>query len=655
MDDSLALVDIASYFNIEFDESANQEPPKPNQTSQFFLNVTSEQSTNSCSSGYCSLSNSLSAPSTCKTQVEFCISRSTAKCLGRTSSLLLTQLKRDPLKSPSNWLAKPSRNCDNVPKIAKVARKNLSSQGELPEPELSEDCNSAPASLGLLIKGKENRSLSPVTEFDVPCCSSPVLNKRARISQITSTSNDLFRCHSTPVHASSQFHPTLVSHSPVHHSRSDSVPVALYSSADSESDQKTSHVLPVCDKTTSGLNCVSVDTVCDLMQGNIKHLNNDIQKYLIIDCRYPYEYENGHLQGAINIYTHSELIEQIFTRVPVKMYGSKEAKSLGPCLKRRLSEIKLDPLEDALLDAELEKLSFQEQDTEADDTPLDSSSFFFGNEVEELHMDILQASMSHSRSRNPSLAETSLTSMGEASSSDSSTSFNASFLKDPAFMVIFHCEFSSQRAPSLATFLRSIDRKSNFERYPFLFFPEIYIMKGGYSAFYKKYPNLCVPNGYTSMFQPTFKKEMSFYKRLSKRVSDACLNFVRQQEPAKQQRQTVVSHCTNQALPTVQVYAEQEANDEEHARIEELSLDMAERIVRLGKRVVQASMEPLNQYFANVDLNNSVPPPRKPSLKKTKTTFVGFEHPSTPVDYQRGGIKRSHTMTATPMLSKFYN
>ena len=54
-------------------------------------------------------------------------------------------------------------------------------------------------------------------------------------------------------------------------------------------------------------------------------------------------------------------------------------------------------------------------------------------------------------------------------------------------MLIFHCEFSQRRAPFLYSCLRENDRRCNIDVYPRLFFPEIYVMQGGYCAFWQKY------------------------------------------------------------------------------------------------------------------------------------------------------------------------
>lgn len=79
-------------------------------------------------------------------------------------------------------------------------------------------------------------------------------------------------------------------------------------------------------------------------------------------------------------------------------------------------------------------------------------------------------------------------------------------------ILIFYCEFSSIRGPSLAQKLRNTDRQIN--EYPKLNCPEIYVLEGGYSTFYKEYPSLCDPRRYVRMHDKRFAKECTdAYKR----------------------------------------------------------------------------------------------------------------------------------------------
>ncbi|KAH7081607.1 hypothetical protein BKA63DRAFT_212376 [Paraphoma chrysanthemicola] len=66
-------------------------------------------------------------------------------------------------------------------------------------------------------------------------------------------------------------------------------------------------------------------------------------------------------------------------------------------------------------------------------------------------------------------------------------------------LLILHCEYSAHRAPLMAKFVRSQDRKENAHRYPLLSFPEVYILDGGYSAFYHAHSTRCFPQNYLRM------------------------------------------------------------------------------------------------------------------------------------------------------------
>ena len=64
------------------------------------------------------------------------------------------------------------------------------------------------------------------------------------------------------------------------------------------------------------------------------------------------------------------------------------------------------------------------------------------------------------------------------------------FMKDRT-MIIFHCEFSQRRAPILYSYLRGVDRHHNMKDYPKLFYPEIYLLEGGFSKFVSDFPKFC--------------------------------------------------------------------------------------------------------------------------------------------------------------------
>lgn len=89
-------------------------------------------------------------------------------------------------------------------------------------------------------------------------------------------------------------------------------------------------------------------------------------------------------------------------------------------------------------------------------------------------------------------------------------------------LLILHCEYSAHRAPLMAKHIRNKDRAVNVECYPNLSYPELYILDGGYSAFYKDHSQRCFPQNYVEMD--------------AKEHADACelgMGKVKQQQRAK--------------------------------------------------------------------------------------------------------------------------
>ena len=70
------------------------------------------------------------------------------------------------------------------------------------------------------------------------------------------------------------------------------------------------YALPLVNGSLPGLKCVSPETLGRLMAGEF---TDRVDTYTIIDCRYPYEYEGGHIQGAVNIYEEEVLKKKFFS------------------------------------------------------------------------------------------------------------------------------------------------------------------------------------------------------------------------------------------------------------------------------------------------------------------------------------------------------
>ncbi|KAL7273146.1 m-phase inducer phosphatase [Rhizina undulata] len=84
-------------------------------------------------------------------------------------------------------------------------------------------------------------------------------------------------------------------------------------------------------------------------------------------------------------------------------------------------------------------------------------------------------------------------------------------------LIIFHCEYSAHRAPRMALHLRSRDRQLNLHRYPGLYYPEVYILEGGYSSFFNAHRTRCEPQEYVEMndksHRITCEREMGRFRR----------------------------------------------------------------------------------------------------------------------------------------------
>nr|CAD7424818.1 unnamed protein product [Timema monikensis] len=166
--------------------------------------------------------------------------------------------------------------------------------------------------------------------------------------------------------------------------------------------------LPLIPGRHQDLKTITPETLAALMNGGFA---DEVESYSIIDCRYPYEFEGGHIRGAKNIYTKEQILKELV--------------------------------------------------------------------------------------ENKNLIE---------SSSDSSK----------RNIVVFHCEFSSERGPNLSRFLRNMDRGQNEERYPALHYPELYLLHGGYKDFYEQFNTLCEPSSYRPMLDPDHETDLRHFRAKSK-------------------------------------------------------------------------------------------------------------------------------------------
>ncbi|XP_023655703.1 M-phase inducer phosphatase 2 [Paramormyrops kingsleyae] len=162
-------------------------------------------------------------------------------------------------------------------------------------------------------------------------------------------------------------------------------------------------VLPTVEGKHQDLKYITVEMMATALDGQFDHV---VERLIVIDCRYPYEFEGGHIKGAINLHQEEEL-DEFFLKQPIT----------PSCLDKRV-------------------------------------------------------------------------------------------------LLIFHCEFSSERGPRMCRYLRERDRLLN--PYPSLHYPELYVLKGGYKEFYKEFQAQCEPQAYRPMIHEDFKEDLRRFRLKSR-------------------------------------------------------------------------------------------------------------------------------------------
>lgn len=83
---------------------------------------------------------------------------------------------------------------------------------------------------------------------------------------------------------------------------------AASSEPDLIGDFSKSYSLPLMDGRHRDLKSISVHTMAKLVRGEF---TGDVASVRVVDCRYPYEFEGGHIIGAENLYTKEEILSKL--------------------------------------------------------------------------------------------------------------------------------------------------------------------------------------------------------------------------------------------------------------------------------------------------------------------------------------------------------
>ncbi|XP_032532431.1 M-phase inducer phosphatase 2-like isoform X2 [Chiroxiphia lanceolata] len=78
-------------------------------------------------------------------------------------------------------------------------------------------------------------------------------------------------------------------------------------------DFSKAHLLPMVKGKDPSLKYISPDTLVAVLTGQ---WNSFIESSITVDCRYPYEYEGGHIKGAVNLPLHQD-VEQFLLDQPI--------------------------------------------------------------------------------------------------------------------------------------------------------------------------------------------------------------------------------------------------------------------------------------------------------------------------------------------------
>ncbi|NXI85907.1 MPIP2 phosphatase, partial [Rhipidura dahli] len=88
------------------------------------------------------------------------------------------------------------------------------------------------------------------------------------------------------------------------------------------------HLLPTVEGKDPGLKYISPDTLVAVLKG---HFSSFIESSIIVDCRYPYEYEGGHVKGAVNLPLQQDVKEFLLEQPIVPLDASKRVIIIFHC------------------------------------------------------------------------------------------------------------------------------------------------------------------------------------------------------------------------------------------------------------------------------------------------------------------------------------
>ncbi|NWY91260.1 MPIP2 phosphatase, partial [Loxia curvirostra] len=88
------------------------------------------------------------------------------------------------------------------------------------------------------------------------------------------------------------------------------------------------HLLPTVEGKDPALKYISPGTLAAVLSG---HYSSFIESSVVVDCRYPYEYEGGHVKGAVNLPLQRDAVEFLLERPIVPQEAGKRVIIIFHC------------------------------------------------------------------------------------------------------------------------------------------------------------------------------------------------------------------------------------------------------------------------------------------------------------------------------------
>lgn len=223
-------------------------------------------------------------------------------------------------------------------------------------------------------------------------------------------------------------------------------------------------------------------------------------KLIVVDCRYHYEYDHGHIKSAINI-SSPAAIQYLFGEAREYMFRERFIDSLLGMEGRRINV------------EELRRL-VQEFDKEDANKPglAQIESWYSSHEPVSL-CERDDGFMLEEKLPQTALDEKSIDRNSTCSDIRSDKTYEKVSTEGPTGprdcipVLVFHCEFSKERGPDMWRLVRRQDRQMS-NSYPSLDFEQSYVLRDGFEKFVEDHGEECVPqHSYMTMDCESHHKE----------------------------------------------------------------------------------------------------------------------------------------------------